>query len=68
MSRTQAHRQLQMKGYKEEMQGVYSTSICPETIDESPSAYKPTEDILQAITPTCKVLYRLRSKINLKGK
>lgn len=56
-----------MKGYKEEMRGVYSTCICPETIDESPSAYKPTGEILEAVMPTCRVLYRLQSKINLKG-
>lgn len=67
LSRTQAKRQLRMKDYKEEMRGVYSTCICPETIDESPSAYKPTEEIIEAIEPTCRVLYRLVSKINLKG-
>ena len=67
MSRTQARRELRMKGYKEEMHGVYSTCICPETIDESPSAYKPTGEILEAVMPTCRVLYRLQSKINLKG-
>ena len=46
---------------------MYSTCICPETIDESPSAYKPTGEILEAVMPTCRVLYRLQSKINLKG-
>lgn len=67
LSRTQARRQLNMKGYKAEMQGVYSTCICPDTLDESPSAYKPTEEILDAIQPTCRLLYRLKARINLKG-
>lgn len=67
MSRTAARRNLTMKGFKQEMQGVYSTCICPETIDESPSAYKPTEHILGAVSPTCRILYILKSKINLKA-
>jgi hypothetical protein len=56
-----------MKGFKLEMQGVYSTCITPDTIDESPSAYKPTEEILDAVSPTCRILYRLKAKINLKA-
>ena len=67
MSRSEAHKTLKMKDYKEEMRGVFSTCICPETIDESPSAYKSTEEITNAIQPSCRILYRLKSKINLKG-
>jgi RNA-splicing ligase RtcB len=67
MSRTAARRNLTMKGFKLEMQGVYSTCITPDTIDESPSAYKPTEEILDAVSPTCRILYRLKAKINLKA-
>ena len=50
-----------------EMKGVYSTSINPDTIDESPSAYKPTQEILESLPPTCRVHYVLKSKINIKG-
>jgi RNA-splicing ligase RtcB len=67
MSRTAARRNLTMTGFKKEMQGVYSTCITPDTLDESPSAYKPTESILEAVSPTCRVLYILKSKINLKA-
>ena len=67
MSRTAARRNLTMAGFKKEMQGVYSTCITPDTLDESPSAYKPTESILEAVSPTCRVLYILKSKINLKA-
>jgi RNA-splicing ligase RtcB len=67
MSRTAAKRNLTMKGFRQEMQGVYSTCITPDTIDESPSAYKPTEEILDAVSPTCRILYRLKAKINLKA-
>lgn len=67
MSRTAARRKLTMKDFLQEMKGVYSTSINPETIDESPSAYKPTQEILESLPPTCSVLYVLKSKINIKG-
>lgn len=67
MSRTAARRKLTMKDFRQEMKGVYSTSINPETIDESPSAYKPTQEILESLPPTCSVLYVLKSKINIKG-
>lgn len=67
MSRTAARRKLTMKDFRQEMKGVYSTSINPETIDESPSAYKPTQEILESLPPTCRVQYVLKSKINIKG-
>ena len=34
------------------MQGVYSTSIGVETLDECPMAYKRMEDIVGNISPT----------------
>lgn len=49
------------------MLGVYSTRITTDTIDESPSVYKPTEQIVASVTPTCRILYILKSKINLKA-
>ena len=67
MSRTAARRKLTMKDFRQEMKGVYSTSVNPETIDESPSAYKPTQEILESLPPTCHVQYVLKSKINIKG-
>jgi RNA-splicing ligase RtcB len=67
MSRTAARRKLTMKDFRQEMKGVYSTSVNPETIDESPSAYKPTKEILESLPATCHVQYVLKSKINIKG-
>lgn len=49
MSRTQAKKELSMDSYKNEMNGIYSTSVCEETIDEAPMAYKPTEEIVELI-------------------
>ena len=43
MSRKQAFDTLKMEDFKESMSDVYSTSVCQETIDESPMAYKPMQ-------------------------
>ena len=34
------------------MQGIYTTSVGKDTIDEAPAAYKPMEEILAAIGET----------------
>ena len=67
MSRAQAKKRLSMDEYKASMDGVFSTSICQGTLDESPMAYKPTDEIKSLITPTVDILYMLPSKINFKA-
>ena len=49
------------------MTGVFSTSVCKETIDESPMAYKDSELIESLIGPTVEVLYKMKPIINLKS-
>ena len=49
------------------MKGVYSTTVCTGTIDESPMAYKPMEEIVRLIEPTVDILYFVRPKINIKA-
>ena len=49
------------------MKGIYSTSVSRETLDESPMAYKPMEDILSQIGPTVEVLERLTPVYNFKA-
>lgn len=67
-SRTAAREQLSMDEFKQRMTNVYSTSVCPETLDESPMAYKPTEEIRSLIEPTVKVLDVIKPVVNLKAK
>ena len=67
-SRTAAREQLSMDEFKQRMSAVYSTSVCPETLDESPMAYKPTEEIRSLIEPTVEVLDVIKPVINLKAK
>ena len=47
MGRAQAKKQIEMVDFRQTMSGVFSTSICEVTLDESPMAYKPTEEILE---------------------
>lgn len=67
-SRTAAKEQLSMDEFRERMSSVYSTSVCESTLDESPMAYKPTEEIRSLIEPTVEVLDVIRPVINLKAK
>ena len=67
LSRTRAKEQLSMNKYKESMKGVHSCCICRGTLDESPMAYKPMEEIVRLIEPTVEILYFVRPKINIKA-
>ena len=68
MSRTQATKELSMDSYKNEMKGIYSTSVCEETIDEAPMAYKPTEEIVELIKHTVDVIDVIKPIYNFKAK
>ncbi len=48
------------------MTGIYSSSICTGTLDESPMAYKPTGEILELIRPTVEVIAMIKPKLNIK--
>ena len=49
------------------MANVYSTSVVVETIDEAPMAYKPMEEIIEAIEPTVEIIDRLIPFFNFKA-
>ncbi|MDE6218335.1 MAG: RtcB family protein, partial [Muribaculaceae bacterium] len=66
MSRAQAKKQISMCEYENAMAGIYSSSVCTGTLDESPMAYKPTEDILELIRPTVEVIAMIKPKLNIK--
>lgn len=55
MSRRQAKENFTVSEYRKEMQGIYSTSISSETLDECPMAYKRMEDIVDNISPTVSI-------------
>lgn len=68
MSRKKAKETLDLNCYKKEMSNIYSTSVCEETIDESPMAYKPTEEIKTLIEPTVEIIEIIKPIYNFKAK
>lgn len=67
MSRSAAKENLTMDEFNEEMKEVYSTSINKSTLDESPMAYKPMNEIIEQIEPTVQILKRIKERINIKA-
>lgn len=67
LSRSEALKNLSMDVYREQMQGIYTTSVSHETLDESPMAYKPLEDILCQIGPTVDIVDRIKPVYNFKA-
>jgi len=68
LARGVASRTLDINFFKEDMKGVYSTSVCKSTLDESREAYKSAKIIEEAIEPTCEILYKVKPIMNLKDK
>lgn len=56
-----------MEAFRRQMEGVYSTCVLPETLDESPMAYKSMEEILAQIGPTAEIEARIRPVYNFKA-
>ena len=56
-----------MQEYKSQMQGIYTTSVSTDTIDECPMAYKPMEEIVRNIGDTVEVLETIKPIYNFKA-
>lgn len=67
MSRSQAKKNISMDEYRKSMKGIYSTSISKSTLDESPMAYKPAEEIEALIGDTVEVKFHLKPIFNFKA-
>lgn len=67
MSRMQAKETLTMDEYQNTMSGIFTTSVCPETIDEAPMAYKPMQEILDCISDTVEIERIIKPIYNFKA-
>jgi len=67
MSRTKAFKELSMEKYQTEMTGIFSTSVVPDTLDESPMAYKGVDEIVSHIEPTAEIIARIKPLYNFKA-
>ena len=67
MSRSAAFERLTMAEYEREMAGIYSTCVVPDTLDESPMAYKSIDEIVENIEPTAEIICRIKPIYNFKA-
>ncbi|MBE7089017.1 MAG: RtcB family protein [Clostridiales bacterium] len=67
LSRGDAKKLLTEEEYLSQMQGIYTTTANLSTIDESPMAYKPMQEILSLISPTVKILKIIKPLYNFKS-
>ena len=66
-SRSRAKEELSFEEFQREMEGIYSTSVKIKTIDESPMAYKPIDNILNNVKDTVKIMEIVKPVYNFKA-
>lgn len=66
MSRKEAHAKLSMNEFIETMKDVYTTCVNKSTLDESPMAYKPMDEIVECIKDTCDIVTTIKPIYNFK--
>jgi RNA-splicing ligase RtcB len=66
MSRTKAKETVNLDDFKKSMEGIYSTSVCKGTLDESPQSYKDSELIELLLEPTIEIIDRVKPILNIK--
>lgn len=67
MSRSKAKEQISIDEFEKSMEGVFTTSVLPSTIDESPMAYKPMDEIIRCIDPTVEIIEIIKPVYNFKA-
>ena len=68
MSRAKAKEILRLKDFENSMEGIYTTSVCEDTIDESPMVYKPMDEIIKYIGDTVEIEKIIKPIYNFKAK
>lgn len=67
LSRTKAKQTIELEEYKASMQGIYSTSINVDTLDEAPIAYKSLDDIINLIRNSVDIIDVMKPVFNFKA-
>ena len=60
--------EISMEMFKDSMEGIYSNSVCEQTIDEAPLAYKPLSSIEEHLKETVEIVDIARPIMSLKAK
>lgn len=66
-SRTEAKNSFTLDEFKNSMEGIYSTSVSTNTIDESPMAYKDIKNILSNTEDTVEIVSIIKPIYNFKA-
>lgn len=67
MSRKQAKESFTLPAFKKEMQGIYTTSINKDTLDECPMAYKNMNEIVDNISSAVDIAKVIKPIYNFKA-
>lgn len=67
MSRRKGKENLSLSDYQKAMEGIYTTSVNVETLDEAPMAYKSMEDIIDVIRESVDIVDVLKPIYNFKS-
>ena len=67
MSRHKAREVVSLDAFKESMDGIFTTSVSSETIDEAPMVYKPMDEIVDNIKDTVDILEIIKPVYNFKA-
>jgi RNA-splicing ligase RtcB len=67
MSRTEAKEEFSLNQFRKSMDGIYTTSVGFDTIDECPMAYKPMESIVENVGDTVDILKVIKPIYNYKA-
>lgn len=68
LSRNKAIESIPLEKFEESMKGIYTTSVCKGTIDESPFAYKSINDIIDNIKETVDIIKIIKPIYNFKAR
>ncbi len=67
MSRSAAKAAFSVEQFRQQMEGIYTTSVSQATLDECPMVYKSMEDITRYLAPTARVEQVIRPIYNFKA-
>lgn len=67
LRRSEAKNYFSVEEFKEAMQGIYTTTANENTIDESPMAYKPSDEIINLVKPTVNIEKIIKPIYNFKA-
>ncbi len=67
LSRSHAKKKLSLEEFKESMKDIWTSCVTRNTLDESPMAYKPKEEILKYISDTVEIDFIMKPVYNFKA-